>query len=292
MYRTAKPIFLHVLTPLHAGSGQELGIVDLPIQREKHTGFPKIESSSLKGAIREVMEEKLGRDNNSLLVAFGPEDGDEHAGAISFTEARILLFPVKSARGVFAYITCPQVLKRFKDDLEIVDKISDTNTVNNLFPNDEIPDEGTVSDSNLLVNSNVVVLEEFTFDAKEKEVTKQFAEKLSKKLCISDVEKRLVVLSDDDFADFVKLSTEVITRTKINPATGTVERGALFTEEYLPAETLLYTLVLASPPFTDNSDLKDANEVLNFVLEGLPEIIQIGGNATIGKGLTRVIKID
>ncbi|MBK9462153.1 MAG: hypothetical protein IPN94_22720 [Sphingobacteriales bacterium] len=32
------------------------------------------------------------------------------------------------------------------------------------------------------------------------------------------------------------MSTEVITRTKIDNETGTVEDGALFTEEYLPTE--------------------------------------------------------
>ncbi|MEW5822118.1 MAG: RAMP superfamily CRISPR-associated protein, partial [Cyanobacteriota bacterium] len=57
MYKQAKPFFMIVQTPLHAGSGQDLGIVDQPIQRERHTSFPKIEGSSLKGAIREVFEE-------------------------------------------------------------------------------------------------------------------------------------------------------------------------------------------------------------------------------------------
>ena len=34
MFKQAKPLFLIVETPLHAGSGSDLGIVDLPIQRE------------------------------------------------------------------------------------------------------------------------------------------------------------------------------------------------------------------------------------------------------------------
>ena len=51
MYKMANPFFLVVETPLHVGSGTELGIIDLPIQRERHTGFPKIEASGLKGCI-------------------------------------------------------------------------------------------------------------------------------------------------------------------------------------------------------------------------------------------------
>lgn len=44
MFKSAKPVFLIVETSLHAGSGSDLGIVDLPIQREKHTDYPKIEA--------------------------------------------------------------------------------------------------------------------------------------------------------------------------------------------------------------------------------------------------------
>ena len=54
MFRLAKPFFIRTITPLHAGTGQDLGIVDLPIQRERHTSYPKIEGSGLKGAIREI----------------------------------------------------------------------------------------------------------------------------------------------------------------------------------------------------------------------------------------------
>ncbi|WP_256201277.1 type III-B CRISPR module RAMP protein Cmr4 [Thermoanaerobacter thermocopriae] len=95
------------------GSGSELGYVDLPIQREKHSGFPKIESSGLKGALRSAFkgDESL-RENVEHI--FGPEDGDLYAGAIGFLDARILLFPIKSARGIFGWITCPMFFQGLK----------------------------------------------------------------------------------------------------------------------------------------------------------------------------------
>ena len=68
MFKKALPFFIHVITPLHAGTGQELGIVDLPIQRERHTGFPKIEASGLKGSIREVFEELLTVKNGQYAL--------------------------------------------------------------------------------------------------------------------------------------------------------------------------------------------------------------------------------
>ena len=41
MFKKAKPFFIKTLSSMHVGSGSDLGIIDLPIQREKHTGFPK-----------------------------------------------------------------------------------------------------------------------------------------------------------------------------------------------------------------------------------------------------------
>lgn len=68
MYTKVKPFLLHAISSVHPGSGSEVGLVDLPIQREKHTGFPKIESSSLKGAIRSTVDYRLrGREDYDKL---------------------------------------------------------------------------------------------------------------------------------------------------------------------------------------------------------------------------------
>ena len=44
-------------------------------------------------------------------------EGNSHAGAITLTDARILAFPVRSLKGVFAWVTCPAVLERLARDL-------------------------------------------------------------------------------------------------------------------------------------------------------------------------------
>src|SRR4051812_33995854 len=114
MYTKAKPFLLHAITSVHAGSGSEIGLVDLPIQREKHTGFPKIESSSLKGAIRYTLEHRLQseEERKHFELVFGSSanqrgDNESQSSAIAFSDARVLLFPVKSMRGIFAWVTCP-----------------------------------------------------------------------------------------------------------------------------------------------------------------------------------------
>lgn len=307
MYKIAKPFFMICQTPMHAGSGNDLGIVDLPIQREKETGFPKIEASGLKGSFRENFEEIFGQDDENLNFAFGPiNNNDSYASALGFTDARILLFPVKSMKGVYVYITCEKVLHRFLLDLNYVE-IDDKFT---------IPQKNTVpTSSNLIIEgkdgSENVSLEEYTFKINEDDKCKKLGEWLSKNIVPEGglfnymrekVKRDIIVVDDNDFSDFVNLSTEVITRTKIDSKTGTVEDGALFTEEFLPAETVMYSLALASPIFTDENKKpnifkaeeskdkgkKEAQKVMDYFIKNLKEVIQIGGDATLGKGITRI----
>jgi len=295
MFKLAKPFFLKVETPLHAGSGSDLGVVDLPIQREKHTDFPKIESSSLKGSIREVFEEKYKDSKQAIDLIFGPESGDEHAGALGFTDARILLFPVRSLRGIFAWITCPAVVKRFISDLKLC-CINDIQYANKA--------KKITESSKLVVGDSNIVLEEYTFSVEKDKNLSELAKWLSANALPDDtdnywkekVKDDIVLLDDDEFRDFVTLSTEVIARTKIDNEKGTVKEGALFYEEYLPSETILYSLALASPIFSDDKASfknggKEEEKVMEFFAKGIPNVIQIGGNATIGKGIVR-IKVD
>ncbi len=317
MYRKAHPLFIICNTPTHVGSGSELGVVDLPIQRERHTGFPKFEASSLKGSLREAFERSgadaltihriFGYDGDSATEAVDrqiPEKERQFSGAIGFTDARLLLFPVKSMKGVFAWVTCLRVLKQFQMDMQLV---------NPDFRISELDGEHLESDKTYLfsANSNVregdyVLLEEYTFEVANelnglvKVNGANFPDWLAKHLFNDDgsywsekIKKDIVVLPDNDFKDFVNLSTEVVTRTKIDNETGTVARGALFNEEYLPAESILYTLVLTAAEFKQNGLTEE--QVREFFAGNLQRIktLQIGANATLGKGIatTKLIQL-
>src|SRR5262249_6039747 len=131
----ARLLFLHAQTALHPGSGTALGTVDLPVQRERHTHWPTIPGSALKGILRDRCREKArerhdgsrkraNEDDRELVAAFGPGkieagESNSHAGALSVTDARILAFPVRSLRGVFAWVTCAGVLDRLRRDLKL-----------------------------------------------------------------------------------------------------------------------------------------------------------------------------
>jgi len=298
--KSAKGIlFLHALTPLHPGSGSALGAVDLPVQRERHTQWPVITCSSLKGVIRDSCrpEDEKNDALQNWLAVFGPESQEEtsaHAGALCFTDARILAFPVRSLKGVFAWITCPAVLRRFKRDLGIAE----------IEPSWDIPKVPEVSktgtgsiswaflsnNSPLKVNGNgQIVLEEFDFTQSDKTTSDNFTKIASDiSLAIPDDGTReifhghFVILSDDDFTYFVRQATEVATRIKLNYKTKTVAGTGLFSEEFIPPEALFYSIIIAEKSRRPDVPLS-AEKVLEHI-KNVPSYIQLGGDATIGKG--------
>lgn len=323
MFRESKPLFLMCETPLHAGSGSDLGIVDLPIQREKHTKFPKIEASSLKGAIRQAFEMRtvLSENDNqktkenliTINKIFGFDEADlnsrkdasnqkneafgentQFSGCLAVSDARLLLFPVKSLYGVFAWVTCPKIISRFIQDLGtagIKNELKEIDTRSIV-----IGKNSTLTDKN-----STLQLEEFIFKNPEKNESidnlgKWLKERLfegqEKTYLAQKVANDIVVLNDTDFSHLVTLCTEVITRTKIDNQTGTVAPGALFTEEYLPTESLLYTLVMFADDMSKTSNKMSAEEVKTFFVSNLPPFMQIGGNATLGKGIVKTTLVD
>lgn len=292
-------LYIYAETPLHPGSGTELGTIDLPIQREKHTGFPMIQGSGLKGVLREAAESK---PNNKEYVkwVFGPEEAAEHAGALSVGDARILLFPVRSLKGIFAWITCPLALNRLKKDLSAVG----LNASSWQVPAPAAENRCCVQPkSAVAIDSKNVVLEEYTFQAQSDQAVDSLGGWLAGAVLPQTPEYQfwrdklknsLVVLPDDAFTDFVKYHTMVGTRTKIDNATKTVQTGALWSEEHLPPETILYAPLFASKARHDGNGAKPPEELneAKGVLEWLRGLelgyVRLGGDETVGRGLARV----
>ena len=50
-------LYLFTRTPLHVGAGSSVGAIDQPVQRERHTGFPVIPASSLKGSFADQLND-------------------------------------------------------------------------------------------------------------------------------------------------------------------------------------------------------------------------------------------
>ena len=105
-------------SPLHAGTGQSIGKVDLPIEREKHTEYPCVYATGLKGSMRCHSKGKLTDDQ--IKKIFGDEKGEEGAGNAVFTDMKLLLFPVRSSEGSFKYIISENVITRFQRDYKLI----------------------------------------------------------------------------------------------------------------------------------------------------------------------------
>ena len=58
-------------TSIHAGTGSNTGVIDLPIQREGHNGYPCVFGSSMKGALRTRAEAESSVE--SVKCVFGPD---------------------------------------------------------------------------------------------------------------------------------------------------------------------------------------------------------------------------
>ncbi|HUY35536.1 MAG TPA: type III-B CRISPR module RAMP protein Cmr4 [Pirellulales bacterium] len=294
-------LFLHAQTALHPGSGTALGVVDLPVQRERHTQWPLVPGSALKGILRDRCRErakvnhggsrkKANEDDAELVAAFGPAtaDADKHAGALAVTDARILAFPVRSLKGVFAWVTCPAVVGRLGRDLVLAHQAAAPPILN-------VPESNTAicpEHSPLLLDGKQLVLEEFDFTcvADSGPLAAWVADHAAHDEFTRDrLRKHLVVLRDDDFTHFVRHATEVVARIGLDYDKKTVKTGALFYQEFLPAETLFYALVFANDSRRDGGLLRAA-DILGYLRGHVPDgsVLQVGGDETIGKGLCTV----
>jgi len=291
MFKESGLITYYALTPVHVGAGSSVSYIDLPVQRERHTSFPIMAGSGLKGVFRALAERD--REINNIDEIFGPDDGNKGSSCVAFTDAKILLYPVRSVKNTFAWITCPFVLKRFKEDLE-----SASGKTNN-FSIPEVSDDKIIvaSNSPLIINNNPkkVGLEEFVFDVDNTQIDNNLINAI--KGYIPDTEttqslsERLAIVSDNVFTDLVNYAVEVRTRIKIDQTTGTASGGALFTVEMVPSESIFYSLVFADDPKNSNSNsVKNVDEVIDNIQKLIDnnEVIQVGGDETIGLGFMKV----
>ncbi|HBJ81390.1 type III-B CRISPR module RAMP protein Cmr4 [Pseudothermotoga sp.] len=268
----SKVFLMYAETELHAGKGMDIGVVDLPIQRERTTNFPIIQG--VKGALRANINDS-GFDKEKI---FGSEPGEGQGtkpGTIAFSEAKILLFPVRNPEKLFVWVTCPLVLIRFLKNFEekyLIERIENTQI------NDS---EAVTSDS-----QSSIWLEDIKLTARKLDWLSEFAERLSTQAndinyIKNKLKKDIVVVNDNVFSQIVETMTNVIPRVRINREKGIVETGALWYEEYLPQDTVMY-FVARETVYSKENELNLLGEVLK------DKVISIGGKETLGKGLVNL----
>jgi CRISPR-associated protein Cmr4 len=262
--------FFYSITQLHAGKGSDVGVVDLPIQREIHTGYPIV--SGIKGAMRNEFQWSNDEDRN---IFGAPQDKNEDkAGSIAITEAKVFLFPIRSLDRGFVWITSPLVLSRISTALKIIKKENLSKEIDELLKSVDGKKELSTFES------GTVYIEEYTAETKQsnqlKEIIKELKEIAPTDYLNKKILDNVMLISDENFSFFVKNATEVNARITIDSKTGTTKDGSLRYEEFLPQDTIMYSII---------KDLNNNNAFDQLKNKIKSSYFNLGGKATIGKGI-------
>ena len=286
-------LFVHAISPLHPGTGHAVGAVDLPLARDRATGFPYLPGSSIKGSLRDVSRGRWGgvkdaEDPEKAQAVFGPgrNRASERAGQLLVGDGNLLLLPVRSIAGTFAWVTCPFMLQRFARDAR------EAGVAPLTIPAVSSVEQALVTTGSSLKLSGRVVFEDMDFaasdDAKVTDLAKTLGELLFPKAQDADwkalLQKKLCVVHDDIMAFLSEHATDVVTRIAIDPDKKTVKDGALWTEESLPTESVLVSLVAAQAIAG-----RAGEEALRDLVGLLDAPVQFGGDATTGRGRCRLV---
>ena len=227
------------LDPIHIGTGgYRLGRVDNTVVRD-FDNVPKIPGTALTGAIRsyaamqfpnkrgcagkdEPKDERLrqcGKSDCPICVTFGfSRDTEARVSMVSFSDARILFFPVSTMIGP-VWVTSPMRLNEFLKKEEYTDD-GKIRAVNDL----KLPDKGinlgwvlfAIDDECLTLSDN------------------QFVS------LPSAIKNNIICVPNNIFPLIVNANLEVRTSVSIDPFTGAALEGALFTYEAIPRTTIFW----------------------------------------------------
>jgi CRISPR-associated protein Cmr4 len=266
--------------------------------RESHTGYPVIFGSAVKGALRANAKQQ-NLPNIDEIYGKGDKDASQ-ASAIAIGDARLLALPVRSLTTQYRLLTCPHLLQRLKDQLI---QIGQCCTL-------AIP---TVKENEIIIQQDYenIYLEEYRYEIKQNALLEEWQKELQTIFSPSDETTlaTLSIVSNDQFAHLCKIATAITPHIKIEE-NKTASSGALWYEESLPPETLLYSLIIANKshkPAPKNTEEKgqdkqngtedNSNDIQSLSAQDVIEKIenqfdqsqnkaylQIGGNETVGMG--------
>jgi CRISPR-associated protein Cmr4 len=262
-----------------------MGVVDLPIQRERHTNWPHIQASGVKGAMRhhfekfkDVLQDEKDLDQITKKI-FGAEDfGDDGTlpGAVSVSDAKLLAFPMRSSKAPFVWITCPAVLSRLETDL-------------NLTGNPEAFEIPSVQEGEaVLVSGDMEPDDQVLLEDYEVKIVKgnvEIGKTAARMLKKAD---RLLLVSDATFHYGVSSCTEIRAQIRIDEEKGTTVGGSLRYEELLPSDSLMYVVMFYGPTRDDETPIQAQTLISYMKEEVIKSFLQIGGNETLGCGLFQI----
>jgi CRISPR-associated protein Cmr4 len=220
---------------------------------------------------------------------FGPDtdNASEHGGSVQLSDQRLLLLPVRSLAGTFAWLTSPYVLRRLQRDTVA----SAVDGLPHGVPSPDIESCVICGEDSRIAVKDQVVLEDLDLNARSDSEAHEWAEWIGKRVFPDDtvwqqmLTARFCVVHDDVLSFLLDTATEVIARIKLLEDAKTVKEGGLWYEEALPTETILSGLVVATPV---NAVKVTRDEVFKTLVDLTGKPLQLGGKATVGRGLCRL----
>jgi CRISPR-associated protein Cmr4 len=296
-------LFLYSESFLHPGAGTSTGAIDLPVQREAHTGYPVIAASGLKGSLRDLAERKVSQETVNGI--FGSEikgkQDSGYAGALAVGDAKLIALPVRSLTRTFFWVSCPLALGRLARDLRNAGLVKDTEIAMNWKELEE-PEPGAALVPSECTTGERLFCEELDFKVIQDARVKNLAQFLASQWTALQIGKAyhdklqcdLAIINNDDFSYLTRFGTQVSARNKLTSrkTTGKIaigdktEEGNLWYEETLPPETIFYAPLFAETARGGQAQLDSGEKVLEALGSGIlaDRLIQIGGNETLGQG--------
>jgi CRISPR-associated protein Cmr4 len=203
--------------------------------------------------------------HNKWLATFGPETANagDHAGALVVGDARLLALPVRSFKGTFAWVASPLLLRLALRDL----RATETDyPIPPLAPHSAQLATGDCMEGGKLYLQDLDV--EATVPAGGNAAPGRWAA-LIRRIAFTGNDyftSRFAIVDDETMSFLWETATQLDQRVRINEGTRTVDRGALWLEESVPAETLLIGLMEADRSRKTGLEMKPS-QVLDFALQ-------------------------
>lgn len=270
------------ITNLHMGSGDiNFNIIDNEVQRDPVTGYASMYSSGIKGALRdhfksnnqseECIEKIFGSD---IKKSNGNNKDQSVPGSLKFLSANLLLIPVCSSdeHNVYYMVTTKGIL------LNAVSQMNDiSGNCADLLKTINALDEKTVYGADTLKNETKTI----GIDGISLNVGNIIPDTI--RLFINETldenGENIIIVPDTEYR---RVKLPVLARNQL-------ENGIsknLWYEEVVPHEAVFVFGVLSDG--TDNGNTSLSNFATDIKEN---PVVQFGGNATVGYGLTKVSKL-
>lgn len=250
---------LKCLTNLHVGNGDvNYNIIDNEVEKDPVTNYPTINSSGVKGALRQYFEQIKSNATTALFgSAAGSSSENTKPGKLKIMQANMLARPVRASKGseAFYMATTKTALLQFEKSALQLAGIS------------AVSANGLDSTLNYRSVDETIALE---------------GRPVETKLEDGNIKADLAKIIGSNFAilsnsTFRKFPLPVVARNFLDNG----KSQNLWYEELVPHETVFWFAVMG-----DDSDLTAFDSAVNG------KVVQFGGNASIGCGQCLISKLE